>query len=192
LINGVPIDDGFAEAFGMRATRLVITAAALTWARHAAQAATGFATSIIDCGCEAGIEAELAPEATPDGRPGIAILLFAMNTKELQKQLLRRTGQCVLTCASTAAYGGIAATQAHEWLHLGKSLRFFGDGFQASKLIAGERFWRIPVMDGEFLCADRIAAVKAIGGGNFFILAHDAASARAAAERSAPCAAAQR
>ncbi len=55
-INGVSIDDEFAEAFGMKATRVVITAHNLTWAYHAAQAATGFATSVIACGCEAGIE----------------------------------------------------------------------------------------------------------------------------------------
>jgi formylmethanofuran--tetrahydromethanopterin N-formyltransferase len=181
-IEGVAIEDTFAEAFGMRATRLVITAASRTWARHAAVAATGFATSVIACGCEAAIERDLAPRETPDGRPGVAVLLFAIS-QELQKQVERRTGQCVLTCATTAAYGGIAADAVHEWLGLGRSLRYFGDGFQISKLIDGRRYWRIPVMDGEFVCEDRIGLVKGIGGGNFLILARDAAAALAAAER---------
>jgi len=75
-INGVTIDDSFAEAFPMKATRLVITAHTPTWARHAAVAATGFATSVIACGCEAGIERELRADETPDGRPGVAVLLF--------------------------------------------------------------------------------------------------------------------
>jgi formylmethanofuran--tetrahydromethanopterin N-formyltransferase len=182
-IEGVAIEDTFAEAFGMRATRLVITAASRAWARHAAVTATGFATSVIGCGCEAAIERDLAPRETPDGRPGVAVLLFAMSTKELQKQVERRTGQCVLPCATTAAYGGIAADAVHEWLGLGRSLRYFGDGFQISKLIDGRRYWRIPVMDGEFVCEDRIGLVTGIGGGNFLILARDAAAALAAAER---------
>jgi formylmethanofuran--tetrahydromethanopterin N-formyltransferase len=182
-LDGVAIEDTFAEAFGMRATRLVVTAASGVWARHAAVAATGFATSVIACGCEAAIERTLAPRETPDRRPGVAILLFAMSAKDLQKQVERRTGQCVLTCPTTAAYGGIPDEAVHEWLGLGRRLRFFGDGFQISKLIDGRRYWRIPVMDGEFLCEDRIGLVKAIGGGNFLILARDEAAALASAER---------
>ncbi|MCZ6663814.1 MAG: formylmethanofuran--tetrahydromethanopterin N-formyltransferase, partial [Gammaproteobacteria bacterium] len=77
-INGVLIDNTFAEAFPMKATRLIITAMNDTWANHAAQALTGFATSVIACGCEAGIERLLKPSETPDGRPGVAVLLFTM------------------------------------------------------------------------------------------------------------------
>jgi formylmethanofuran--tetrahydromethanopterin N-formyltransferase len=182
-IEGVAIEDTFAEAFGMRATRLAITAATPQWARAAALSATGFATSVIACGCEAGIERALAPEETPDGRPGVAILIFAMSAKDLQKQLERRAGQCVLTCPSTAAYGGIDAGEASDWLKLGGALRYFGDGYQIAKLIDGKRYWRIPVMDGEFLCEERIGLVKGIGGGNFLILAKDESSALAAAGR---------
>src|SRR5690242_18890143 len=106
-IDGVAIEDTFAEAFGMRATRLIITAVDRHWARQAALSATGFATSVIACGCEAGIERELSRRETPDGRPGAAILIFAISSKDLQKQLERRAGQCVLTCPTTAAYNGI-------------------------------------------------------------------------------------
>ena len=182
-IDGVTVEDTFAEAFGMRATRLIITAANPGWARHAATTATGFATSVIACGCEAGIETILSRRETPDGRPGVSILLFAMSSKDLQKQLERRAGQCVLTCPTTAAYGGIAEDSAQDWLGLGRSLRYFGDGFQISKLIGGKRFWRIPVMDGEFVCEEKIGLVKGIGGGNFLILAKDQQAALAAAER---------
>jgi formylmethanofuran--tetrahydromethanopterin N-formyltransferase len=108
IINGVVIDDTFAEAFGMKATRVIITAHNLKWAYHAATAATGFATSVIACGCEAGIERKLEPEETPDGRPGTAILLFAVSGNELAKQLERRIGQCVLTSPTSAAFAGIS------------------------------------------------------------------------------------
>jgi len=179
IINGVFIDDTYAEAFGMKATRIVITADNLTWARHAANAAFGFATSVIACGCEAAIECELSPADTPDGRPGVAGLLFAVSTKELAKQLERRVGQCVLTCPTTAVFAGC---EGEESLPLGKNLRYFGDGWQMSKIIAGRRCWRIPVMDGEFLAEESTGLLRSVGGGNFLVLARSRGQALAACE----------
>jgi len=177
--NGVAIDDSFAEAFPMKGTRIVITAHNLTWARHAAVSATGFATSVIACGCEAGIERELGPHETPDGRPGVSVLIFSMSGKELAKQVERRVGQCVLTCPTTAVYAGIAEGEA---IALGKNLRFFGDGWQISKMINGVRYWRIPVMDGEFVAQETTAVVKCVGGGNLLLLCRDTDAALAVSE----------
>ncbi len=178
-LNGVLIDDEFAEAFGMKATRVIITAQNLKWAYMAANSATGFATSVIACGCEAGVERELTPAETPDGRPGVSILLFAMSGKELAKQIERRIGQCVLTSPTSAAFAGLTEG---EPVALGKNLRFFGDGFQASKQINGRRYWRIPVMDGEFLAEETTAVMPAVGGGNFLVLAESQPQALAACE----------
>jgi formylmethanofuran--tetrahydromethanopterin N-formyltransferase len=179
ILNGVTIEDAFAEAFAMKATRLVVTAHNLEWAYHAATAATGFATSVIGCGCEAGIERELAPAETPDGRPGLAVLLFAVSAGELTKQLERRVGQCLLTSPTSAVFAG---AEGGDPLPLGKHLRFFGDGYQTSKLIGGRRYWRIPVMDGDFLIEDTTAMVSGVGGGNFLVLAESQPQALAACE----------
>jgi formylmethanofuran--tetrahydromethanopterin N-formyltransferase len=179
VINGVTIDDAFAEAFTMKATRILITAHNLEWAYHAANAATGFGTSVIGCGCEAGIERELVAAETPDGRPGVSVLLFALSGKELTKQLERRVGQCVLTSPTSAVFAGV---DQGEPLPLGKYLRFFGDGHQTSKLIGGRRYWRIPVMDGEFLIEDTTEMVSGVGGGNFLVLATSREQALAACE----------
>ncbi|MCC6467995.1 MAG: formylmethanofuran--tetrahydromethanopterin N-formyltransferase [Alphaproteobacteria bacterium] len=179
-LNGVEIADGFAEAFGMRATRLVITADTMEWARRAAESLTGFATSVIGCGCEAGIERALEPKDTPDGRPGIAVLVFAASSADLAKQVPLRVGQSVLTCPGTAVYSGL---DADETVEVGARLRYFGDGFQIAKRLDGARYWRIPVMDGEFLCADRAGMVRAVGGGNFLILGTTREATRRAAER---------
>ncbi len=179
IINGIHIDDTFAEAFNMRATRVIITAQNHKWAYHAAQAMTGFATSVIGCGVEAGIERELSSNETPDGRPGIAILMFAMGSSVLMKQLENRMGQTILTCPTSAAFSGL---ESDEKINLGKHLRFFGDGFQTSKLIAGKRYWRVPVMDGEFITEETTGMVRAIGGGNFLVLARSQAQALNACE----------
>lgn len=188
-INGITIDDTFAEAFNMRSTRVIITAINLKWAYHATNAMTGFATSVIGCGVEAGIERELSADETPDGRVGVSVLLFAMSSKVLMQQLETRMAQCILTCPSAAAFAGIESEGSTEIdpINLGAHLRYFGDGFQTSKLIAdsngkAKRYWRIPVMDGEFLVQESTGMVRAIGGGNFLILATSQEAALYAAE----------
>lgn len=179
--NGVTIEATFAEAFPMRATRLVVTADDARWAMHAARSLTGFATSVIGCGCEAGIERTLDATETPDGRPGVAVLLFAMSLKALADQVLKRVGQCVMTTPTAACYSGLP--DATERVPMGKSLRFFGDGWQISKRFGRDRFWRVPVMHGEFICQDYAGVQKAVGGGNFLILARTTRAALLACER---------
>jgi len=178
--SGVRIADTFAEAFDMRAARVVITAASAAWARTAAQSMTGFATSVIGCKVEAGIERELPPGETPDGRPGISALLFSFNTDGVTSRLVDRIGQCVLTCPTTACFDGLS--EAPERVVVGGVLRHFGDRYQSSKFLDGRRYWRIPVMDGEFLVEESFGVQKAIGGGNLLILARDEGAALGAAE----------
>ena len=178
--RGVRIVDTFAEAFDMRAARVVITAQSAAWARTAGQSMTGFATSVIGCKVEAGIEAELPPETTPDGRPGISVLLFGFDAERLGRQLVDRIGQTVLTCPTTACFDGLP--QGTERVTVGGQLRHFGDRFQSSKFLDGVRYWRIPVMEGEFLVQETFGVQRAIGGGNFLILATDQRAAVAAAE----------
>lgn len=180
IINGVTIDPTFAEAFPMKGTRIIITAQNLEWAMTSAQAFTGFATSVIACGCEAGIERALDPSETPDGRPGVACLIFAMGGKGLAKQVETRAGQCVLTSPTSALFSGL--DNSEKEIALGQNLRFFGDGFQVSKVIDGKRYWRIPVMDGEFLAQEKTGVHDSVGGGNFLILAESQPQALAACE----------
>jgi formylmethanofuran--tetrahydromethanopterin N-formyltransferase len=178
-IKGIRIDDTFAEAFGMRGTAIVITADTPRWARQAAVTMTGFATSVIGCGAEGGIDAEVPASQTPDGRPGVRVLLFAMSTEELQKQLQTRVAQCVLTSPGSACFAGLTG----EPLRLGNALRYFGDGWQISKKFGGKHYWRIPVMDGEFVCeATTGLASHAVGGGNLLILGRSTKTTLAAAE----------
>jgi formylmethanofuran--tetrahydromethanopterin N-formyltransferase len=180
VLDGVEIEDTYAEAFKMRASRVIVTADTRGWARTAAAVATGYATSVIGCDAEAGVEAELEPADTPDGRPGASLLFFGFTAAALEKALVNRIGQCVMTCPTTACFNGLPATE--EAARVGGALRFFGDGFQASKKLGGRRYWRVPVMDGEFLCEEIVAIQRAVAGGNFLLLGVDAAAALAAAE----------
>ena len=181
-LHGAEIVDTFAEAFPMRGARVVITAATPAWALEAGRSLTGFATSVIGCKCEAAIERELDADETPDGRPGVSALLFAMDRDGVAKRLVERVGQTVLTCPTTACFNGL---DAEDTVDVGGQLRFFGDGYQASKVLDGRRYWRIPVMEGEFLVEERFGVVEGVAGGNIIILARAAEQALRAAEAAA-------
>jgi formylmethanofuran--tetrahydromethanopterin N-formyltransferase len=186
--NGVEIEDTFAEGFSMWGSRIVITAVNRKWANIGATTMTGFATSVIACDCEAGVEREIPPEKTPDGRPGAAVMVFGFSKGKLSGSMLSRIGQCVLTCPTTAIFNGLPKEEADEMLDVGKSLRFFGDGFQAKMRMNDgwgqrARFWRIPVMEGEFLTEEKYGAKKAVAGGNFLLMGGNEAATLEAAER---------
>lgn len=163
------IEDTFAEAFRLRYARLVVTAHDDYWLDAAAKEATGYSSSVIGCDAEAGLERQLSPHETPDGRSGVSLLFFGFSTEQVAKAILNRTGQCLMTCPTTAVFDGLP--ESSERVPLGKSLRYFGDGHQKSKQIAGRRYWRIPVMDGEFVVEESIGVDKGVGGGNIIIQA---------------------
>jgi formylmethanofuran--tetrahydromethanopterin N-formyltransferase len=180
-LHSTVIVDTFAEAFAMWGARVIITADSLHWAMTAAQSMTGFATSIIGCKCEAGIERALSPSETPDGRDGVSALLFTVKAEDMGKRLLERVGQSVLTCPTTACFDGLGPG-AQETVSVGGQLRYFGDGYQISKQLNGKRYWRVPVMDGEFLVEESFGIQKAVGGGNLLILGRDMADTLDATE----------
>src|SRR6185436_18866375 len=180
-INNIPIEDTFAEAFPMTAARLIITAETPRWAQTAGQVVTGYASSVIGCDVEASVERVLSAEDTVDGRPGVSVLMFGFNRDALQKAVVNRVGQCILTCPTTACFNGLPIVK-DKTIRVGGNLRFFGDGFQFSKKLEGRRYWRLPVMDGEFTCEDRFGTVKGVAGGNFLIVGDSQASALGAAE----------
>lgn len=180
-LDSTLIVDTFAEAFRMRFARLIVTAADTHWLEAACRAVCGYGCSVIGCDAEAGVERRLAADESPDGRPAAAILLFGFSTDALAKAVPNRVGQCVMTCPTTAAFNGLP--DAEEFVPLGSHLRYFGDGFQKSKVIADRRYWRLPVMDGEFLVEELLGVAKGVAGGNIIIQGVDPGTALAAARR---------
>ena len=180
-IGPTRIEDTFAEAFRMSYARVIITADDEGWLDAAAREFTGYATSVIACDVEAGIDHHLSPEQSPDGRPGLVVLLFGFSVEALAEAVPQRAGQCLMTCPTTAAIDGLPAAEAR--IPFGKHLRYFGDGFQKSKQIDGRRYWRVPVMDGEFLIEESLGVERGVGGGNLILQAIDRATATSAARR---------
>ena len=176
-INGVTIDNTYAEAFPTWICRIIITAVTQEWARKAATEATGFATSAIGCPCEAGIEQELEGTQTPDGRPGVSILICA-SKKKLKDQVVERLAECVLTAPTTAVFNGI--TNAEEKIAV--KLHFFGDGYEYQKEVGGRKCWVIPIMNGEYVGEEEFGIVKGVAGGNFFVMGENQMAALIGAE----------
>lgn len=175
------IVDTFAEAFRMRYVRMIVTAVDDYWLDIAVGEVAGYGSSVIGCDAEVGLEQKLAPSETPDGRPGAAILAFGFSTEALAKAIPNRVGQCLMTCPTTAVFDGLR--KGDEQLPLGKYLRYFGDGFQKSKVLGGRRYWRVPVMDGEFIVEEQLGVAKGIGGGNIILQATTDEIALAAARK---------
>ncbi|MBI4731641.1 MAG: formylmethanofuran--tetrahydromethanopterin N-formyltransferase [Chloroflexi bacterium] len=178
-IKGVLIEDTFAEAFPMWVSRLVITADTPRLALQAAEAAAGLAFSIIGCACESGLEGALPPDQTPDGRPGQAVLLFSHSPEKLEEHLFLRIGQAILPSATSACFNGL---QVEKFVKVGGRLRYFGDGFQASKKFGDQRYWRIPVADGEFVVEESFGLGLGVGGGNLIIIGRERSVLLGAAE----------
>lgn len=166
-IQATQIADQFAEAFSMRFARLIITAEDRFWLEAAIAASTGYACSVIGCDAEAGLDQWLPEDQTPDQRPGAALLFFGMSSDPLGKAIVKRVGQCLMTCPTISVFDGLS--DAEKRTPLGKHLRYFGDGFQKSKKIAERRYWRVPVMDGEFIVEDTCGIGSGIAGGNLIL-----------------------
>ncbi len=170
-INGVEIEDNFAEAFDIKVSRILITAATKKLALVAATEATGYGTSVIGCPAEAGIDCYVPPQKTPDGRPGYAIMICNMKKDKLDHELLERVGMCILTAATTAVFDWL--DEPDEKLKTGQKLKFFGDGYEQTIDVEGRKVHSIPLMSGDF-CVEAELGIKAgVAGGNFFILAEN-------------------
>ncbi len=179
-LNGIEIEDTFAEAFPIKIARVLITGATERWALVAANEATGFGTSVIACPAEAGIEKIVSGDETPDGRPGVYIQICTFGYKAMEEQLLNRLGQCVLTAPTAHMFNGLP--DAEKQFDTGFKLKFFGDGIESELDVGGRKSYAVPMMEGDFIAEHSIGAVEGIAGGNFFMLAENQMAALAAAE----------
>jgi formylmethanofuran--tetrahydromethanopterin N-formyltransferase len=186
------VEDTFAEAFRSVLAEVLITARDRAWLDHAVHAATGNASSTILCDCEAGLDRYVGPGgdesfATPDGRPG-AIVQFHIprfrkdRVAALERSLLVRISQNVLTCATTACFN-VQTTGDH--FPLGRKLAYFGDGYQVRDERFGRKVWVVPILGGEFVIERRFGYQDGLMGGNLWFLGRDLDAALIAAERGA-------
>jgi formylmethanofuran--tetrahydromethanopterin N-formyltransferase len=182
-LGSTHIKDTFAEAFDMVFARLICTAADDYWLNAAVREFCGYSSSVIACDAETGVDRWLTSAETLDGRVGAALLVFGRDAEKLTKAVGNRVGQCLMTCPTTNVFDGLR--DAEKTIPLGKHIRFFGDGFQKSKKLGDRRYWRIPVMDGEFLLDEKAGLGKGVAGGNIILQAVDVASGLQAARQAA-------
>jgi formylmethanofuran--tetrahydromethanopterin N-formyltransferase len=184
------IDDTFAEAFRSIYAEILITARDRTWLANAVQAATGNASSTILCDCEAGLDRYVGPGgdtslATPDGRPGAVVQFHVPRFRKdrveaLQRALLVRVSQNVLTCPTTACFNLL---DEPTYFKLGRKLAFFGDGHQFRDVRCNRPVWVVPILSGEFVIDRRFGYRDGLMGGNLWYMGRDLDAALLAAER---------
>jgi formylmethanofuran--tetrahydromethanopterin N-formyltransferase len=180
-LGSTQIIDTFAEAFRLRFARLFVTAHDASWVEAGVQSFCGYGTSVIGCDAEVGLERFIASDESPDGRPGASLLAFGFSVESLAEAVSQRTGQCLLTCPTTAVFDGLS--EAEERIPLGQRIRFFGDGFEKTKVFDERRYWRVPVMDGEFLVEETCGVGKGVGGGNVILQGNSLDTLLASAKR---------
>lgn len=184
------IDDTYAEAFRSIYASVLITARDRYWLDRAIAACTGNASSTILCDCEAGLDRYV--EETPDGRPG-AIVQFHVprfhkdREARLERSVLVRVSQNVLTCPTTACWNGMPDRET--WFPLGRKLAYFGDGHQFTAIRHDRRCWVVPILSGEFTCERRCGWADGLMGGNLWFMGGTADAALDAARRAAEAAA---
>ena len=191
------VEDTYAEAFRSIYAEFLVTARDRTWLDHAVAAATGNASSTILCDCEAGLDRYVGPGgdpsfATPDRRPGAIIQFhvprFRKDRREaLERSLLTRISQNVLTCPTTACFNLL---DTEDYFKLGRKLAFFGDGYQRRATRFGRPVWVVPILGGEFAIDRRFGYRDGLMGGNLWFMGRDVDSALDAAERAAAAVAA--
>lgn len=184
------VDDTYAEAFRSIYAEVLITARDRKWLDHACQAATGHASSSIFCDCEAAIDRYVGPGGdtsftTPDGRPGAIVQFHVPRFKKdreqlLERVLLHRISQNVLTCPTTACFNLL---ETDPYFKLGRKLSLFGDKHQFRDERFGRKVWVVPIMGGEFVIDRRFGFKDGIMGGNLWFFADSVDSSLAAAER---------
>lgn len=192
---GIPraeVDDTYAEAFRSIYAEFLITARDRRWLDHAVAACTGNASSTIMCDCEAGLDRYVGPGGdtsleTPDGRPGAVVQFhvprFRKDRREaLERSLLTRISQNVLTCPTTACFNLI---DSEDYFKLGRKLAFFGDHHQSRATRFGRKVWVVPILGGEFAIDRRFGYRDGLMGGNLWFMGRDVDSALEAAERAA-------
>ncbi len=178
------IDDTYAEAFRSIYAEVLITARDRTWLDHAVHAATGNASSSILCDCEAGLDRYVGPDgdATPDGRPGAVVQFHVPRFRKdraeaLERALLVRLSQNVLTCPTTACFNLL---DEPTYFKLGRKIAFFGDGHQFRAVRHGRPMWVIPILSGEFVLDRRFGYRDGLMGGNLWFMGADADAALSA------------
>jgi formylmethanofuran--tetrahydromethanopterin N-formyltransferase len=166
-----PVDDTYAEAFRSIYAEILITARDRYWVDQAVHACTGNASSTIMCDCEAGMSHYVEPSETPDGRLG-AVVQFHVprfwkdRAEKLERSLLVRVGQNVLTCPTTACFSTMR--DAETYFKLGRKISYFGDGHQFREERYGRPGWVIPILGGEFFMDRRFGYRDGLMGGNLW------------------------
>jgi formylmethanofuran--tetrahydromethanopterin N-formyltransferase len=184
------IDDTYAEAFRSIYAEVLITARDRTWLDHAVHAANGNASSSILCDCEAGLDRYV--DAGPDGRPG-AVVQFHVprfrkdRAKALERALLVRLSQNVLTCPTAACFNQL---DEPTYFKLGRKIAFFGDGYQRRATRFDRPVWVIPVLSGEFVIDRRFGYCDGLMGGNLWFMGATADAALDAAAKAVSAASA--
>jgi formylmethanofuran--tetrahydromethanopterin N-formyltransferase len=182
-INGLVVEDTFAEVFDGLFCRLIITAADRKRLKKAVYSATALPSTVFG-ESEGGVELWLSEDETPDGRIGAVIQLwvtYSINGPAvLEKEMGKRIRQGVLVVPSTRVFN---ALDSKDKISTMDKVGHCGDGFEFIETRFDREVINIPIMMGEFLIERYIGLSRGYMGGNVWIFCNSLRSAIEAGEK---------
>jgi formylmethanofuran--tetrahydromethanopterin N-formyltransferase len=105
--------------------------------------------------------------------------------KQLEKVMLARISQNVLTCPTTRCFNQL---DTEDYFKLGRKVALFGDRHQFRDVRYEQKGWVVPILGGEFFLSRRFGFRDGVMGGNLWFFGPDEDTALDAAERAAEAA----
>jgi formylmethanofuran--tetrahydromethanopterin N-formyltransferase len=168
-INGLEIEDTFAEAFEGLFCRLIVTAEGKRRLKKAVYSATALPSTVFG-EAEGGVEGWLGKEKTPDGRDGAIIQIWVNYTKDgagvLEHELSKRIRQGILVVPTTRVFN---ALESETQIDVMDTVGHCGDGYETTERRFDREMINIPIMMGDFLIERFLGFSKGIMGGNIWI-----------------------
>lgn len=181
-IDGIEIEDTYAEAFDGLFCRLIVTAADRKRLEKAALSVTSLPSTVFG-EAEGGIEKWLDEKDTPDRRLGALIQIWVNYSKNahivLERELSKRIRQGVLVVPTTRVFNALETDSKIDTM---ERIGHCGDGYEDVVSLFDRNMIRIPIMMGEFLIERYVGYSKGVMGGNVWIFCDSVESALAAGD----------
>jgi formylmethanofuran--tetrahydromethanopterin N-formyltransferase len=168
-IDGVQVEDTYAEAFDGLFCRLIVTATDRKMLDKAVLGSTALPSTVFG-ESEGGVESWLSSKETPDGREGALIQIWGNYTKDgpaiLEREIGKRVRQGILVVPTTRVFN---ALESENKIDAMERIGHCGDGHEFIESRFGRELINIPIMMGEFLIERYLGFSKGIMGGNIWI-----------------------
>ncbi|MHA1125413.1 MAG: formylmethanofuran--tetrahydromethanopterin N-formyltransferase [Candidatus Heimdallarchaeota archaeon] len=186
-LNGVEIDDTYAEAFDGLVSRMIVTLRDEQLMQYTAAQCSAL-PSIVVGRTEAGVENWVRGNVTPDGNPGFIVQMWGgynpdkseKSIKKFYKELGLRIRQGILVVPTTTVFNGLESKTKFDMM---ENVGYCGDVYQEDVELYGRKMIKIPLMMGDWFIEREIGYLTGVSGGNIWLMCDSEKSALRAGKK---------